>query len=355
MGIQPILSIVASIAWVGVVAVVAWLVFNMARGQNLGGSVGLVIGGTVLALLSTVAAGVVFVEAQQRAVVITAIGSGGIRPNPLGSGLHWIAPIVEQARIYDVSRQTYTMSSVDNEGQTEGNDSIPARTRDGQVVQIDASIIYQPNPDQVVQLHQTWQERYVDGVVRPQARGIIRDVASRYGVAEIVSSRRAEMEAAITSELETHFAEQNLIMIDFVLRNITFSPEYAAAVEQVQVAEQQAQQAEFVVEQRRQEAEQARQVAQGQADAAVIAARAEAEARVIQAEAEAEALRQISAVIAENPELLTYQYIQRLAPGVQTIYLPADQPFLLPLPTGAPAATATPVPAAPTPQPTATP
>ncbi len=52
-------------------------------------------------------------------------------------------------------------------------------------------------------------------------------------------------------------------MHDFVLRNIAFSPEYAASVEQKQIAEQLAQQAAFVVQQRKQEAEQARKTARG--------------------------------------------------------------------------------------------
>ena len=67
-----------------------------------------------------------------------------------------------------------------------------------------------------------------------------------------------------------------MILVDFVLRDIHFSEEYAVAVEQKQIAEQQAQQAKFVVESKKQEAEQARQVAQGQADAAVIAAQGQA-------------------------------------------------------------------------------
>ena len=81
----------------------------------------------------------------------------------------------------------------------------------------------------------------------------------------------------ITDEMSTKkLSENGLILVDFVLRNITFSPEYAASVEQKQIAEQLAQQARFVVEQRKQEAEQARQVAQGQADAAVIASKGDA-------------------------------------------------------------------------------
>jgi regulator of protease activity HflC (stomatin/prohibitin superfamily) len=168
--------------------------------------------------------------------------------------------------------------------------------------------------------------------VRPQARGVIRDVASQYGVEEIVSSKRAEMEALITDELTRIFSSNNMILQDFVLRNIRFSDEYAAAVEQKQIAEQQAQQAKFVVESKKQEAEQARQIAQGQADAAVISAKGAADARVIQAEAEAKALELISAALQDNQDLLTYQYIQKLSPNVQVIYLPSNQPFLLPLP-----------------------
>ena len=125
-------------------------------------------------------------------------------------------------------------------------------------------------------------------------------------------------------------------LLDFVLRDIHFSEGYAAAVEQKQIAEQQAQQAELTVEQKRQEAEQARQVAQGQADAAVIAARGAAEARLIQAEAEARSNELIAASLENNPELLQYQYILKLSPGVETIFIPSGNQFILPLP-GSPA------------------
>jgi regulator of protease activity HflC (stomatin/prohibitin superfamily) len=132
-------------------------------------------------------------------------------------------------------------------------------------------------------------------------------------------------------------------MSDFVLRNIQFSPEYAASVEQKQIAEQQAQQAKFVVESKKQEAEQARQTAQGSADAVVIAsegqaqatvirAQAEADARLIQAEAEAQALALLGQAIGENPDILTLEYIQKLAPGIQVMLVPNDNPYLLPLP-----------------------
>jgi regulator of protease activity HflC (stomatin/prohibitin superfamily) len=120
-------------------------------------------------------------------------------------------------------------------------------------------------------------------------------------------------------------------------------------VEQKQIAEQQAQQAKLVVEQKKQEAEQARQTAQGAADAAVIRAKGDAEARLIQADAEAKSLLLIANSIKDNPTLLTYQYITKLSPNINTMLLPSSSPFLIPLPqTGIQTSeTASPTPAAP--------
>jgi regulator of protease activity HflC (stomatin/prohibitin superfamily) len=236
------------------------------------------------------------------------------------------------------------MSVAPQEGQRTGDDSIRARTKDGQEVILDASVIYQVDPSKVVQLHIVWQNRYEDGIVRPETRGAIRNAVSQYGVEEVVSTKREEMVQRITDELSESLSKNNLLLIDFVLRDIHFSEAYAAAVETKQIAEQQAQQAAFVVEQRKQEAEQARQEAQGKADAAVIAAQGAAEAQIIQAEAQAQANELIGHSLQENPEILQYQYILKLSPGVQTIFIPSGNQFILPLPN----TTVTPAPVVPT-------
>jgi regulator of protease activity HflC (stomatin/prohibitin superfamily) len=222
------------------------------------------------------------------------------------------------------------MSSVADEGQTTGDDSIQVRTKDGQQVYIDASVIYAIDPLKTTNLYRTWRFDFENGLVRPQSRGVIRDVASQYGVEEIVSTKREEMQKIITDKLARIFAENNLTLRNFVLRNIRFSDEYAKAVEQKQIAEQQAQQAKFVVESKKQEAEQARQTALGQKDAAITVAEGAAEARLIQARAEAEANQLLSQSL--TPTLLQYQYILKLAPGVQTIFIPTGNQFILPLP-----------------------
>jgi len=290
----------------------------------------LVTYGVVLAVVILLFLSFAFLQADEYGVVKSYIQPKGYRSEPIGPGLHMIIPFIESVQKYSVARQTYTMSSTTSEGAVQGDDSIQARTKDGQQIFIDASVIYAVDPAQLIKLHITWQNRYEENVVRPVARAAIRDAVSQFGVEEIVSTKRGELETAISTTIKSSLADNNIIMNDFLLRNIRFSDEYAKAVEQKQVAEQQAQQAKFVVESKKQEAEQARQTAQGQADAAVISAKGAAEARLVQADAEAKANDLLSKSL--TPTLLQYQYILKLAPGVQTIFVPSGNQFILPLP-----------------------
>jgi len=330
MNIAQVVQFIASGAWLILIGLVILLVMRSSRNQSVKGfSTSVVVMLIVAIALSTVGAGLVFIEPDQMAVVIT-INQGGIRPDPLTAGMHFVIPFVERVETYSILRQTYTMSVVGTEGQMAGDDSIQVRTKDGQQVYIDASVIYSVDPNKAINLYRTWRMGYEDGLVRPQSRGVIRDISSQYGIEEIVSSKRADMEQQITDQLTKIFADNSLILQDFVLRNIRFSDEYAKAVEQKQIAEQQAQQAKFVVESKKQEAEQARQTAQGAADAAVIASKGAAEARVVQAQAEAKALELVANVLKQNPTLLQYQYITKLSPNVQMMLVPSNAPFILP-------------------------
>jgi regulator of protease activity HflC (stomatin/prohibitin superfamily) len=290
----------------------------------------MVVGLVVLALaLTTVSAGLVYIRPFESGVVET---PSGVRDTALSNGLRWVVPFAESVITYPISDQTYTMSIAPEEGQVRGDDSVAARTSDGQEVLIDASVIFAIDEEQVVDLHKQWQDRYRDDLVRAVSRGIIRDQASQYRVDEIVSAKRQELIDGIRSELVEEFSQNGLLLKNFILRNIQFSPEYAAAVEQKQIAEQQAQQAAFVVQQREQEALQARKVAEGEAASLVINAEGRAEARLIEAEAEAKALELIADALRDNPSLLTFEYIQKLADQISVMLVPNDNPYILPLP-----------------------
>ena len=152
------------------------------------------------------------------------------------------------------------MSSVPHEGQRPGDDSIAARTSDGQAVLIDLSMIYAINPDGAPQVHVAWQDRYPEAFIRPLLRGVVRSQVSQFTIDEVNSSRRLDLELALSDELKFALEEQGFIMKRFILRNIGFSDEYGLAVENKQVQEQ-------GVVTSRYKADQIRLEAQGEADA----------------------------------------------------------------------------------------
>jgi regulator of protease activity HflC (stomatin/prohibitin superfamily) len=344
MNLVTVVRSLAAFSWFALIGVVVFIVVRAARDRQTKGA-GMMIGSVVVLVLvlNLVATGLVFVEPTERGVVITALGEGGVRDEALQPGLNWVVPFFDRVVTYPISRQNYTMSIAHQEGDRQGDDSIEARTSDGQLVRVDASLIFAIDPNKVVLVHIDWQNTYLDGLIRTIARGVIRDAVSQYGIEEVYSTQRQALSDEINADMKDRLESEGFILVEFVLRNIAFSDEYAASVEQKQIAEQLAQQAAFVVDQRRQEAEQARQEAQGQADAAVIraqgearsvviAAEASAEARLIEADAEAQALELLGAALVDNPEVLQLQYIEKIAPNISVMLLPGDSPFLFPLP-----------------------
>ncbi len=333
MNIASFFRLFATIFWIGTFGFLVYSLLRSGQNRPIKRSGIVIISAFLISVIfSLLSMGMVFIEPQERGVVISAIAPKGYREQALQPGLQWVIPGLENVKLYPISKQSYTMSIAPSEGQISGDDSITARTSDGQQIYVDASVIYSINPADVITVHIEWQDRYSDGLVRPVARAVIRDAVSQFGVEEVYSSKRDELTSLISKNMSETLAKSGLLMDVFLLRNITFSDEYAASIEQKQIAEQLAQQAKLTVEQKKQEAEQARQTAQGLADAAVIRAKGEAEARLISAEAEAKSLVLIAESVKDRPDLLTYQYITKLSPNIQAMLLPSNSPFLFPLP-----------------------
>lgn len=286
--------------------------------------------------LSLLSASLVFVEPTRVAVVVSLISPGGIRPEPLRSGLHFIAPVLESEIIYPISWQTYTMSSSPTDGNRQGNDSIRARTSDGQEVRIDSSIIFRIDPQRVVTLHTDWQSRYIEEYVRPVIRGLLRSEVSQFQAREVNSSARSDLESSLEVRLREEFAVNGLQVDRFLLRDLTFTEEYIRAIEAKQVALEGQERTGY-------EAQQVRNLAEGQRDKYAIEAagrsqqfeieaQGRAKAILIEAEAQAEALRLIGEALQMNPDLLTYEYIDKLSPNIQVMLVPNNAPLILPLP-----------------------
>lgn len=342
LNLDSLLNLIAVGAWILFLVYVAVLFVRGVVREGLEpairsiGSSRVIIPLVLAVLVTALSAAVVFIDPTRVAVVISLLSPDGVRPQPLRAGFHLIAPLLETDVEYPIAWQTYTMSGSAGEAGNRGNDSIRARTSDGQEVRIDTSLIFRLNPEQVVTLHIDWQSRYIEDLIRPVVRGVVRTEVSRYKAGEVNSSQRADLEASLGRILGQQFADKGILVDQFLIRDITFTDEYAAAVENKQIALE-------GIQRTLNEAEQMRNLAAGQRDRTIaeadgrrqqfqLEAQGRAAAILTEARAQADALKMIGEALAQNPNLLTYEYIDKLSPNIRVMLVPNNAPYLLPLP-----------------------
>ncbi len=343
MIVATLLGGLAAILWVALAGYLVWGVARSAQrpmGQKKTVSVPLAVVILLLAMTaSTLSASVVIIDAGEVGVVFSAIT--GTQDVPLMPGMHFVTPYINSVYRYSTMEQVYTMSKIAAEGQIKGDDSLWSPTREGLQVGIDSSTRYAVNPLKAPLVHNKYRNTYNDVLVRPAIRSIVRLYVSQNNVTDVYGPRRMEIQQGIEKALRERFEPEGLLLLSFDIRNVNFTDEYAKSIEQKQIAQQQAEQMQFVLQKEKQEAERKQVEAEGVKQAAII-----------RAQGEAESLRLINQALAENPNLLTYRYIEKLAPNINVMLLPSGNPLLLDLnqfkataPVAAPAPAAQPTPA----------
>jgi regulator of protease activity HflC (stomatin/prohibitin superfamily) len=328
-GIGAIVGTLALLGFVVFLGGAALAVMSASQGRSARRGVMLALAGLVAGvLLSLISQGILIVEPTQRAVIVNTL-SGDLE-TPRGPGTSVVVPVVQAYTIYPINQQQYTMAGRENEGQVRGDDAVQARTVDGQEVALDITVLYSINPtsDEVNKVHVRWGQGYQDNFVRPTVRGLVRDTVSGFRAEDIYGELRTQMEDEMQTRIGERFAQEGLLLTDLLVRDITFSEQFRQAIEQKQIADQEAQRAQLQIRQRENEAAQLRAQAQGERDARIARAEGEAQSIVLQAQAEAEALRLVSEQIAANPSLIQYLYVQNLSDNVNIALVPSGSPFL---------------------------
>ena len=237
----------------------------------------------------------VTVGAGQRAVLFSL--RGGTLKRQLGEGTHLIVPVVQRPIFYDVRTQTYTMSAVHWEGELKGDDSLTALTSDGQVVTIDISVRFHPDDKNIYRLHQRIGPDYINKIIRPEVRSQTRVVIAEFPVNDVYAVKRELIEARISDRLKKSLSANDIVLDEVLLRNVQFSPAYAAAIEQKQIAQQNAQRMQYVLQKAEKEKQQ----------------------KILEAQGEARSIQLRGRAIAQNARVVQYEYARKIAPNVGAI------------------------------------
>lgn len=190
---------------------------------------------------------------------------GKVNENVLYSGLNFVNPLVEVTE-FDVKTQNYTMSAAQEEGAVKGDDAIRVLTADGLEVVMDLSVLFNVKSSEAPRILKEIGKDYLDKIVRPVARTVIRDNAVSYDAVALYSSKREEFQNVISRTIEKSFAKRGLQLQQLLIRNITLPASVKASIESKINAEQDAQKMTFVLQKEKQEAERKRVEAQGIAD-----------------------------------------------------------------------------------------
>ena len=180
---------------------------------------------------------------------------GKARDGALLEGFHIKPPFISTVDIYDVTVQKY---------------EIPAQssTKDLQELTAKFAINFRIDPTQAVEIRrkQGTLQNIVTKIIAPQTQESFKIAAARRTVEESIT-RRSELKEDFDSALGERLDKYGIIVLDTSVIDLTFSPEFARAVEEKQIAEQRAQRAVYVAQEAEQEAQAEVNRAKGKAEA----------------------------------------------------------------------------------------
>lgn len=180
---------------------------------------------------------------------------GKAQDGALLEGIHIKPPVVSNVDVYDVTVQKF---------------EVPAQssTKDLQDLSARFAINFRLDPTQVVTIRRTQGtlENLVSKIVAPQTQEAFKIAAARRTVEEAIT-QRADLKSDFDDALSSRLEKYGILILDTSVVDLNFSPEFAKAVEDKQIAEQRARRAVYIAQEAEQEAQAEINRAKGRAEA----------------------------------------------------------------------------------------
>lgn len=243
------------------------------------------------------------VDGGERAVMFNRFS--GVSEKVQSEGTHFKIPGVTWPHIYDIRVRPKLITT------TTG-------TRDLQTVNIHCRLLYKPIVDELAQIHKELGQDFDERVLPSIGNEILKATIAQYN-AEQLLTQREKVSQEIRQQITERCGKQFHIKIEDVsIVHLAYGKEFAKAIEEKQVMEQEAERQKFLVEL----AEQERQ------------------ATVIRSEGEAEAAQMISKALKDHGNgLIEFRKIEAakeiadtLGKNSNIVYLPSNQNMLMQMP-----------------------
>ena len=229
---------------------------------------------------------------------------GAVRQE-MAPGLHVILPFIDKVVRYPTIKKTYEASDNPAESQADFPDIIvSALTSDGQQIRVGltARFMIQPGKASWILQNLGTEREFVEKVVKTELRGSGRRVPTKFAAIDLYTKKSYEAQQALFDEVFPKFEKNGLILDEIILRNITFTPEYAKTLEEKQIALE-----NITTEKNKLEQEKIRK-----------------EQKIVAAEGDAKSIEVRQAALTRNPTIIQWEFVQKLAPNIQWGVLPQN-------------------------------
>mmetsp|Transcript_21040 Transcript_21040/g.52170 ORF Transcript_21040/g.52170 Transcript_21040/m.52170 type:complete len:319 (-) Transcript_21040:1258-2214(-) len=237
------------------------------------------------------------VPGGHRAVVFNRVV--GMKDSIYGEGLNFNIPWFERPVVYDIRTRPVNLQTLTG-------------SKDLQMVTIAVRVLHKPDPSKLVWIYRmlgtNYDERILPSIMNESAKAIV----ARYNANELLT-KRDQVSREVSIDLQRRALKFNVILDDVAITHLSFSPEYARAVEAKQVAQQDAEKAKYVV----------------------LGAQQEKKTIITRARGEAESAELIGLAVKKNPGFMKLRRIDAardiadiVAKSGNKVYLNADSLLL---------------------------
>jgi len=173
-----------------------------------------------------------------------------------GEGLNFNIPWFERPIIYDIRTRPVNLQTLTG-------------SKDLQMVTLAIRVLHKPDANNLVWIYRFLGLRYDERVLPSIMNECAKAVVARYNANELLT-KRDQVSREISLDLQTRAKSFNIILEDVAITHLSFSPEYARAVEAKQVAQQDAERAKYIVIGAQQEKKTIITKAKGEAESATL-------------------------------------------------------------------------------------
>ncbi|CDK26400.1 unnamed protein product [Kuraishia capsulata CBS 1993] len=178
----------------------------------------------------------------------------GVKSGVIGEGTHFLVPWLQKAIVFDVRTRPRNIST------TTGS-------KDLQMVSLTLRVLHRPDIQNLPTIYQSLGLDYDERVLPSIGNEVLKTIVAQFDASELITQRDV-VSNKIRKELGERAQEFNIRLEDVSITHMTFGREFTKAVEQKQIAQQDAERAKFLVEKAEQERQASVIRAEGEAEAA---------------------------------------------------------------------------------------